>query len=128
MLRTVTLRSFQHTRFSHLWRLIYLASTVLVLPYVFFDVLDLDLSNFPLKRAPLERTAVVAEVEKVAEDSFPPPQTEHWVDLSVLFPGVFEELVPLKFKDRLIYMPLDFARAYRVALPRSSTTDASHHA
>ena len=47
---------------SRVWRATYIVSTVLVFSYIFFDVLDLDGSNFPKLFAPVERNTIVAVV------------------------------------------------------------------
>ena len=111
---------------SIFWRATHVLCTLLVFSYILFDVLDLDGSDFPLKRHPLERSVIVAEVAKDTKDAYSVERPELWIDLSMLFPAMSEESVPLQFTRVLRFSPLDSARTrgYRVALPRSSPTDS----
>jgi hypothetical protein len=57
------LTAFRSIHCSVFWRLISIACVIAAFSYVFFEVLDLDGSAFPLQRFPVESTAIVREVE-----------------------------------------------------------------
>jgi hypothetical protein len=84
----------------------------------------LDLSDFPLRHAPLKRTAVVIQVP---EHTFLPDRTGFWTDLTLLVSDISKESLRIQHKG--ILRSLKFAsartRVYRIALPRSSTKDSS---
>jgi hypothetical protein len=126
-LSRLMLHYFRLNRSSLLLRTIYIASAVFVFSYILFDVLDLDLSDFPLRQAPLERSAVVTQVPKGTEHTFLPDRTVFWVDLSLLFSEISKESLRLQHKGMLRSLLFDSARTrvYRIALPRSSTKDSS---
>jgi len=48
---------------------VHIISAVFVFSYIAFDVLDLDLSDFPLNHAQREKTALVSEAPKITEPS-----------------------------------------------------------
>ena len=87
------LSDFRYNHCSTFWRAIYVVCTVLVFSYIFFDVLDLDGSDFPRPRAPVERNVVVAELPKDIKHAYLPDRTELWVDHSVLVPAMSGESV-----------------------------------
>jgi hypothetical protein len=113
---------------STFWRAIYIICTVFVFSYVFFDVLDLDGSDFPLKRHPLERTVVVAKVATDTEHAYSVHQPELRSDFAALSLAVSASLVFNRVTRVSTFSPLNSARTrgYRVALPRSSPTDPFH--
>ena len=119
------LSDFRYNHCSTFWRAIYVVCTVLVFSYIFFDVLDLDGSDFPRPRAPVERNVVVAELPKDIKHAYLPDRTELWVDHSVLVPAMSGESVHVPLTGALTFSPLDSARTrgYRIALPRSSPSD-----
>jgi hypothetical protein len=93
--------------------------------YIFFEVLDLDGSKFPLQRFPVENTAIVPEVET----NIVRPYLTRW---AVLWKEVLCSLLPEqvdRVRPRLIENFKASAlnsiqrRNYRVALPRSSVPD-----
>ena len=98
---------------------------LVVFSYILFDVLDLDGSDFPRPRAPVERNVVVAEVPKEIKQAYLSERTELWVDHSVLVPAMFGESVHVRLTRALTFSPLESARTrgYRIALPRSSPSD-----
>jgi hypothetical protein len=119
------LPDFRSSRCSTFWRAIYIVSMLLVFSYILFDVLDLDGSDFPRPRAPVERNVVVAEVPKEIKQAYLSERTELWVDHSVLVPAMFDESVHVRLTRMLTFSPLESARTrgYRIALPRSSPSD-----
>jgi hypothetical protein len=113
---------------SPFWRVIYIVCTILVFSYIFFEVLDLDGSDFPLKRHPLERTVIVAEVAKDTEQAYPLGRLELWANVSILASVLPSELARFHIMQVLIFATPVFARSrgYRIALPRSSPSDPFH--
>ena len=122
------LPDFRPIRSSGFWRAIYIVCMLLVFSYILFDVLDLDGSDFPRPRGPVERNVVVAELPKEIKQAYLPDRTELWVDHSVLVPAMSGESVHVWLTRALTFSPLDSARTrgYRIALPRSSPSDPFH--
>jgi hypothetical protein len=122
------LPNLRTSRRSTFWRSIYIICTVFVFSYVFFDVLDLDGSDSPLKRHPLERTVVVAKVATDTEHAYSVHQPELWSDFATLSLAVSGGLVFNRITRVLTFSPLKSARTrgYRIALPRSSPADSFH--
>lgn len=114
-------------RLTGFWRVIYIACTVIVFSYIFFDVLDLDGSNFPLPLGPVKSSAIVKDVQRDIKRSYLPGMTQLWGHLSALFQDSEVDLIPLDHTEKLGLPRLDSfrGRGYRVALPRSSTSDPS---
>lgn len=123
--RRKILPDFRSNHCSTFWRVIYIVCAVLVFSYIFFDVLDLDGSDFPLKRHPLERTAVVAEVAKDTEHAYSVGRPEVWPEVSILSSVLSSESARVRIMKVLTFSPPAFARTrrYRIALPRSSPSD-----
>ena len=119
------LPDFRPIRSSGFWRAIYIVCMLLVFSYILFDVLDLDGSDFPRPRGPIERNVVVAELPKEIKQAYLLDRTELWVDHSVLVPAMSGESVHVWLTRALTFSPLDSARTrgYRIALPRSSPSD-----
>jgi hypothetical protein len=119
------LTGFRFKHCSIFWRTIYVVCIAFVFSYIFFDVLDLDGSDFPRSRAPVERNVVVAEVSKEIKHAYFPDKTELWVDQLALVPAISGESVDVRLTRALTFSPLDSARThgYRIALPRSSPPD-----
>ena len=119
------LTGFRFKHCSIFWRTIYVVCIAFVFSYIFFDVLDLDGSDFPRSRAPVERNVVVAEVSKEIKQAYFPDKTELWVDQLALVPAISGESVHVRLTRALTFSPFDSARThgYRIALPRSSPPD-----
>ena len=122
------LTDFRFNHCSIFWRTIYVVCIAFVFSYIFFDVLDLDGSDFPRPRAPVERNVVVAEVPKEIKQAYLPDKTELWVDNLALVPAISGESVDVRLTRALTFSPLGSARTrgYRIALPRSSPSDPFH--
>ena len=93
--------------------------------YVFFEVLDLDGSTFPLQRFPVESTAIVPEVEINLVRPYLTQLALPWSDMSLfLLP---EQVDCVCFQRLENFKASTFnslqRRSYRVALPRSSVPD-----
>lgn len=118
------LASFRSFKSSVLWRAISVVCVMMVCSYIFFEVLDLDGSNFPL-RSPLESTAIVSEVEAAIVRPYFFRLANLWTEVSFslltkhvdwVHPGLTENPVTSTFNS--------FQRCgYRIALPRSSIPD-----
>ena len=94
----------RHFRFQTcvcLWRLVYIASAVFVFFYVAFDVLDLDLSDFPLGQVPRERVVAVTEVPKGTEVVNITGNADLRMEPWLLDPAGFKESTRLQHKDTL---------------------------
>ena len=112
---------------STFWRAIYVVCMCVVFSYVLFDVLDLDGSDFPRPRAPVERNVVVAEVPKDIKLVYGLDKIEVWIEHSILTPAISGQAVSIRLSSLSAFLPFDSPRAhrYRVALPRSSPSDPS---
>jgi hypothetical protein len=108
-------------------RAIYILSVLLVFSYIFFDVLDLDGSNFPRLFTPVEKIITVAVVPSSTELNCAPEQSELYRDISVLFADRSAESSRPPWAELLRASPLGKARShgYRVGLARNSLPDSS---
>jgi hypothetical protein len=108
-----------------LGRIVSIVCVTLVLSYIFFEVLDLDGSNFRTHRDPVEVNAVIREVETDVSR----PQLVHWgkpwIDVSF-----FLLAKPIgwvhRFSTEESVLPIFYLLhhcGYRTALPRSSIPD-----
>jgi hypothetical protein len=95
--------------------------------YIAFDVLDLDLSDFPLKQVPRERVVVVTEVPKGTELANLLGDTGLRMEPSLLDPAIFKESTRLRhYKDTLrALQSTAYPHVHRLTFPRSSTRDSS---
>ena len=118
---------FRRNHISIFRRVIYIACAVIVFSYIFFDVLDLDGSNFPLPLSPVKSSAIVSDVQKDIKRSYLSGLTELWEPLSALPVDGQTDLVPPDPAKKPGPSGLDSSRGrgYRVALPRSSIEDSS---
>lgn len=117
---------YRFKRWSTLRQITYIICMIVVFSYILFDVLDLDGSDFPPPRAPVERTIIVAEVPKDIKVASLPDRTELWGDLiGILQDGPGKSLPDVALAT-VRHLPLASARArgYRVALPRSSPSSS----
>jgi hypothetical protein len=115
------------TKRFHLGRWIHIATAVFVFSYIAFDVLDLDLSDFPLKQASQERTVIITETPKTVELANALSAESFRIASSVVQPFVSKESIrfqqkhliqPARFREILIFL-------HRLNLPQSSSTDSS---
>jgi hypothetical protein len=119
------LAAFRSFHSSVFLRAISIACVVVAFSYIFFEVLDLDGSNFPLQRFPVENAAIVPEVETNIVRPYLTRWAVPWTEvLCSLLPEQVDSVRP-----RLIeYFKASALnsiqrRNYRVALPRSSVPD-----
>src|ERR1043166_1941006 len=120
------LPGFQFNRSSTLWHVLHIVCMALVFSYICFDALDLDGSNFPVKRHPLERAAIVADVVKDTPRGYEFQRSEVWITLSTLSLALSDNSVRLHLTKVLTLSSFETVRirGYRIALPRSSPADA----
>ncbi len=93
------LRCFRPSKHSRFWRYVHIVSAVFVFSYIAFDVLDLDLSDFPLQHAPREQTVVVTEAPKPTEIVNLGNSDGFWIAAALLQPATFKELIRIQQKD-----------------------------
>jgi|SRR5262245_22745772 len=124
-LRTHPLMSYRGRSVRHT---VHIVSTIFVCSYIFFDVLDLDGSDFPRFLRPVQKTIIVALVASEAE-LFNSPKPLVRAD-STLIPitdqaGRFPSPPP---QAKLLTVSSLFsarAHGYRVSLARNSLSDSS---
>jgi hypothetical protein len=110
------------------WRIIQIVTAMFVFSYIAFDVLDLDLSNFPLKQVPHERV-VVTEVPKGTELANLFSDDGLRIEPLFLDPAIFKESTRLRHKDtRRILRSNTYLNIHRLIFPRSSTQGSSPEA
>ena len=119
------LPDFRSNHCSTFWRAIYLVCMFVVFSYILFDVLDLDGSDFPRPRAPVERNVVVAEVLKDIKLIYGFDKADFLAEYSLVPASMSSEPASVRLTDLAAFLPLVCARVhgYRVALPRSSPSD-----
>jgi len=117
--------SFRSFNASVLWRAVSIACVMMAFSYIFFEVLDLDGSNFPLQRHPVESTAIVSEVETNIVRPYLTRLVEPWTEVSFFLPTRQVDWVHPRLTENLIASTLNILqhRGYRAALPRSSIPD-----
>jgi len=116
---------FQSSHRSIFCRAVYIVCAVFVLSYILFDVLDLDGSDFPRPRVPVERNVVVAEVPKDIELAHCLGRAKLWPAHSLLDSPSSKDAAFIRVTHQAVLLPLDSVRlrGYRAALPRSSPSD-----
>lgn len=122
------LPEFGPTRLRGAGRAAFSIVSLLVVSYLFFEVLDLDGSNFPLKQFALERSAIAAEVAKELGTTVAAAKTLLHGDFAWVAPPPLLQALRARAVRSLRIAHLAYARhrGYRVALPRSAPTDPLH--
>ena len=112
---------------SRLWRAIYAVFAFLVLSYMFFDVLDLDGSNFPSVVAPEETTVIVAVMPSGAELHDSPEALALWGTIPPVFTDSSAKFSWLRRMNVFRFSSLNAARfhGYRAGLARDSLPHSS---
>ncbi len=103
----------------------YIVCVVLVCSYIFFDVLDLDGSNFPRLLTPVARAVIVAETLVVIEIQDTRKHAAPWGSVALLFTDLFEKCSRLLWQTKATGLDSARSHGYRVGLPRDSVADAS---
>ena len=121
------LSALQPIHSSRLWRATYAVCALLVLSYIFFDVLDLDGSNFPSVVAPEETTVVVAVMPADAELHDSPEPVAPWGTIPPMFTDSSAKFSWLRRVNVFRFSFLNAARfhGYRAGLARDSLPDSS---
>jgi hypothetical protein len=119
------LASFRSFNSSVLWRAISIACVMMAFSYIFFEVLDLDGSNFPTQRYPVESSAIVPEVETNIVRPYLTRLADPWTLIVIscltkqvdwVHPRLIENLTASAFNTLQ-------RRGCRASLPRSSIPD-----
>jgi len=119
-------RHFKFLTSVSFWRLVHIFTVVFVLSYIAFDVLDLDLSDFPLKRAPRQRVVVMTEMPKGTE--LANLLEGHLIRMEpLLLDPSFKESIRLHHKDtlRTFSVRADRIHVHRIAHQLSSALESS---
>src|SRR5262245_57663201 len=105
---------------SRVSRPIYILSIFLVFCYIFFDVLDLDGSNFPKLFTPVQKTITVAVLPSSTELNYCSEHSEPCDDISLLLTDRSAKCSRPSWAVLLTASPLGTARShgYRVGLAR----------
>jgi hypothetical protein len=90
--------------------------------YIFFEVLDLDGSNLPLQREPVESQAIVPDVDANALRPYLTRLAEPWSQISIAFSirkGDWVRPAPIESIPASVFNAFH-RHGYRASLPRSS--------
>jgi hypothetical protein len=87
------------TKHRNLWQWVHILSAVFVFSYIAFDVLDLDLSDFPLKHPAREKAAAITATVKPTELLTTTKSEAFRIESSLLRSSAFKELVRIQQKD-----------------------------
>jgi hypothetical protein len=119
------LTAFRSFHSSVFLRAIFIGCVVVAFSYIFFEVLDLDGSNFPLQRFPVENAAIVPEVETNIVRPYLTRWAVPWTEvLCSLLPEQVDSVRPRLIENfKASALNSIQRRNYRVALPRSSVPD-----
>jgi hypothetical protein len=119
------LASFRSFKSSVLWPAISVACVMIVFSYIFFEVLDLDGSNFPLHHNPVESSAIVSEVETNVIRPYFTRLAAPWTEISFsVLTNQVDRVYPRLIQPAVV-SPFNILKCcgYRTALPRSSIPD-----
>ncbi len=118
-------RKFVHS--SGRWRTVYVVCTLVAFSYILSDVLDLDGSNYPRLRTPVERILIVAEASFPTELVGSPKTAPRWTNVPDLSTDWSREFNRLRQTKTVGIAALDCAHhhSYRFSAPRNSRADAS---
>ena len=119
------LAAFRSFHSSVFWRAISIACVIAAFSYIFFEVLDLDGSALPLRRFPVENTAIVPELETNLVRPYVTRLALPWSDISFFLRSEQVDCVRPCLIENFKASGLNSIqrRNYRVALPRSSVPD-----
>jgi len=120
----------RHRKFKtsvRLCGLMHIITVLFVFSYIAFDVLDLDLSEFPLQQASHKQLVIMAEVPKGTELANLPDHDSLRIEPSPVDPSISKESI--RFQDkrilRILRLHIAHAHIHSVTFPRSSTPDSS---
>ena len=111
---------------SRISRLVYVIAAIFVVIYIAFDVLDLDLSNFPLNRTPRQRLEVVTQTPKAVELVNLCERSTFSLERLLPDPSISRDSIRLNHKGGTVLM-VRAARTHilKLTLPRSSPPESS---
>ena len=89
------------TKRRSLWQWVHILSAVFVFSYIAFDVLDLDLSDFPLKHPAREKAATITATVKPTELLTTAKSEAFRIESALLQSSIFKELVRIQQQDML---------------------------
>jgi hypothetical protein len=106
-------------------QLLHIIVAFFVLSYIAFDVLDLDLSAFPLQPTH-KQVVIVAEVPTAAELSYLPDHDGFWTKRPIIAPAIARSSMGLTDNRvlRILWFHNARAQIYRINYPPSSTHDS----
>ena len=111
---------------SRFHRVFYIVCVVFVCSYIFFDVLDLDGSNFPRLLTPVERAVIIAETVSLVDLRDFRDTAAFLGNVVLLLTDPFVNHNRLRWQTKALRLsPLISIRnhGYRVGLPRDSVAD-----
>ena len=111
---------------SRFHRVFYIVCVVFVCSYIFFDVLDLDGSNFPRLLTPVERSVIIAETVSLVDLRDFRDTAAFLGNVVLLLTDPFVNHNRLRRQTKALRLsPLISIRihGYRVGLPRDSVAD-----
>lgn len=108
---------------SRFHRVFYIVCVVFVCSYIFFDVLDLDGSNFPRLLTPVTRAVIVAETVAVIDLQDSRKPAAPWGSVALLFTDLFEKCSRLVRQTKAGGLDSARSHGYRTGLPRDSVAD-----
>jgi hypothetical protein len=118
-------RRLPHIQHSRKLRAVYIVCICFVLSYIFFDVLDLDGSDFPSRVAPLKRFSIVAVIPSDAEAAHLSDPADHVQSFTAVVTDHFREYA--RFQTTTLPESSLFASArahgYRRGLARDALPD-----
>ena len=105
----------------------HIITVLFVFSYIAFDVLDLDLSDFPLQQSSHRQVVIVAEATNAAELTQLPDHDGFWLEPSPVDPAVTK--TSIRFQDnrivRIPWLHIALTHIHKVNFPRSSSSDSS---
>ena len=109
-----------------LWRAIHIVTALFVLSYISFQVLDLDLSDFPTSESSGETSLAIVEASESTELASAINETSFRVTPSLVDPAI-KESIRFQQKNRLrhICIPDTWIRLRHLLLHCSSSPEAS---
>lgn len=121
------LATFRSFSLSFLGRMVSIVCVMLGSSYIFFEVLDLDGSNFRTHRDPVEINAVIREVETDVIRSQLAHWAKPWIEVSFFLLAKPDQWVHRFSTEESVtsIFYLLHRCGYRTALPRSSIPDDS---
>jgi hypothetical protein len=105
----------------------HIITVLFVVSYIAFDVLDLDLSDFPLQQPSHKQVVIVAEAINAAELTQLPDHDGFWREPAPVDPAVTK--ASIRFQDnrtiRTRWLHIALTHIHKVNFPRSSSSDSA---